>query len=153
MSPRVRIPLSPCPTSLKTYIFTSCEKEITNGMQSTNLYTNSNKTDDPVIDYYSPYGSISIAPENYIQKHSECSAPLGVYLFTPEYGPYAGTTTEIYRYSSPTMIEGPCGDNFNLEWSPSTNGNGETYIGCPRKGSDCEKTSGPTGCIFIKCDS
>jgi hypothetical protein len=109
-------------------------------------------TSDPVLELFSKYGSVERASEEYVGTSEYCSAPLGLYLFTPDNGPFAGKVCEIYRYKNPIDIEGPCGDEYNKKWEEYEFGGGISAIACPESGSDCEEVDGVNGCRLIHCD-
>ena len=109
------------------------------------------KSDDPVIQKYTPFGTIELAPSSYSARLSSCTEPIGIYLFTPSEGPYEGLICEIYRYTDYSDISGPCGDEFNKKWS-QVSFDSKTYYVCYDPGSDCEEFDGPNGCVLVHCD-
>lgn len=131
----------------------SCERiDVLNDVNNTQSNKFVMMSSDPVLELFSQYGSVERAPEEYTGTSEYCSAPLGLYLFTPNNGPFAGKVCEIYRYKNPIDIEGPCGEEYNKKWEEYDFGSGVSAIACPESGSDCEEVDGVNGCRLIHCD-
>lgn len=109
------------------------------------------KTTDPVIEKYAEMGTIVKAEESFQASLPYCNPPLGIYLFTPKSGPFAGEICEIYRYTTEKEINGPCGDEFIFKYEENTL-NGEKFIDCPNDGTNCYTFQGPASCVIVYCD-
>ena len=109
------------------------------------------KTTDPVLQHYAKLGLVQRAPASFTSALSACSPTLGLYWFTPSYGPRAGQRIEIHRYHNWSEVLGPCGDEFNLEYH-ETELQGYTWVDCPVAGTDCYTMVGPGTCIIVHCD-
>jgi hypothetical protein len=130
-------------------IFVSCSKDDERLNDSQYI----KKSEDPVIAYYSPFGEVEIAPNEYIESlASTCTSPYAIYLYTPNEGPFQGKVCEIYRYLEYDDIESACGDEFDRQKKTSTS-NGKTYHHCPFEGSNCQEIDGgDLGCLLVFCD-
>lgn len=106
---------------------------------------------DPVIQKFSDLGSIEKAPNNYNASIGSCSPTLGIYLFIPTYGPFAGQQCEIYRYETETEVLGPCSEEFVFKYEENTL-QGQKYIDCPNDGTNCYTFQGPASCVIVFCD-
>jgi len=109
------------------------------------------KTTDPVIEKYSDMRRIVKASDTHVAALPNCSPSLGIYLFTPDYGPFSGQTCEVYRYELTEDISGPCGDDFNLDYQENVL-QGHKYIDCPTTGENCYTFQGPSTCVIVHCD-
>ncbi|GEM_PF-2785646 len=116
-----------------------------------NYSSSAKKSTDWIISEYSALGTIVKASEAHSPKISTCEPPLGIYLFTPDYGPYAGRVCEIYRYATFSDVSAPCGEEFHWLFSKVTL-QGDTYVDCPNDGANCASFQGPNACVFIRCD-
>lgn len=106
---------------------------------------------DPVIQKFSKYGFTEKAPPSYSAALGSCTPPLGIYLLTPESGPFAGIICEIYRYEKQSDVSGPCGEEFVFKYEENTL-QGQKFIDCPNDGSNCYTFQGPTSCVIVYCD-
>ncbi|GAB5557751.1 MAG: hypothetical protein SchgKO_19640 [Schleiferiaceae bacterium] len=140
-----------------TLSFSSCKKEVSiseqpNQSEFIQSFNKSSEVVDPVIERFSSYGLVYLADDGYSKQVDKCSPPLGVYIFTPSFGPYSGKQCEIYRYAKYADVQGPCGDEFDRLWQPGESF-GNVTIGCPKKGTNCQEIdAGELGCVFIHCD-
>jgi len=108
-------------------------------------------TVDPFIEKYSEMGSIEKAPTTYMGSFDQCSPSLGIYLFIPDYGPFAGEVCEILRFAELSDISGPCGDEFHLDYQETTL-QGFKYVDGPVDGYNCYTFQGPNSCVLVHCD-
>ena len=109
-------------------------------------------TVDPVIDYYSQFGTVEKMSSSYSgQSDNVCSNHAAIYRFVPRSGPYQGLTCEIYRFNKSSDISGPCDDTYNLEKAEGTIGNAK-YVHCPDDGDNCKELDMPWGCSLVFCD-
>lgn len=109
------------------------------------------KSTDPVLLKYAELGHIEKIEEPYNQKFLQCKPSLGVYLFIPDHGPFAGEPCEIYRYAKESDISSPCGSEFIYKYEENTL-QGQKFVDCPNDGNDCYTFQGPNSCVIVHCD-
>jgi hypothetical protein len=118
---------------------------------SESLEDQNKKSTDPVIEKYSEMGFIVKASDTYGAALQNCDPSLGIYLFTPDNGPFAGQACEVYRYQFEADISGPCDGDFNLEYQENYL-QGYKFVDCPSQGDNCYTFQGPTSCVIVYCD-
>ncbi|GAB5557750.1 MAG: hypothetical protein SchgKO_19630 [Schleiferiaceae bacterium] len=139
--------------SLSCLVF-ACKKEISTPKEdlSSSQVLKSMDPSDPVIAHFSPLGAIELAPQDFSdQVLLECSNHTGLYLFTPNSGPYSGKVSQIYRYPTWSDVPSKCDESFNLGKKTVSNGNW-TWYACPSEGGNCKRVSDEYGCFLIFCD-
>lgn len=108
---------------------------------------------DPVIAYFSPYGSIEQTSGEYEgQNCPECINHAGIYLFTPDGGPLQGIEIEVYRYHEFDDIPSACDDSFKYEKRVHEMTGGGTSTSCPVDGNDCKYVDASGVCVMVFCD-
>jgi hypothetical protein len=109
--------------------------------------------EDPVIAYFSPYGSIQQTSSEYEgQNCPECTDHAGIYMFIPDGGPLHGVEIEVYRYNEFDDIPGACDASFKYEKRVHEMTGGGTSTSCPVDGNDCKYVDASGVCVMVFCD-
>jgi hypothetical protein len=106
------------------------------------------QTSDPVIDYFSRFGTVIKPDQEWIDQHATFPEYLDAtdlyFLQQPN-----GDHFQIYAYEDDTFLGRISGD-FNKKWVEGSFKNGGEYVYCIDPGDDCTVGTINGGVIYIK---
>ncbi|MCC5917795.1 MAG: hypothetical protein JJU02_10785 [Cryomorphaceae bacterium] len=135
-------------------MFASCSKEDSlkdsSDLANSTLEMSVQQTDN-IIEHFSVYGDVSIAPQSFIEESAlypdlANDDEITLYLLDEA---ITGNEWQIYVYEGDD-VEYDFGIAFDYLYDTGTV-NGHTYVTCPQKGANCAEGTAQNGaCILIK---